>query len=186
MAPEFAPDFATKLCCDLLGFQSTENTMALKTLLSLVAALGLAGLPASAACNLPAGAEAHQAELMDNLNAVRASRGLAPLRLNAALDKAAQAHACDNARRKSTSHVSADGSQLQHRLRRAGYNYAIAAENTGRGFASGHRAVEWWMDSPGHKKNMLMKGVDEVGIGIAMSAAPDSRLHWILVLGSSN
>ncbi len=151
----------------------------------LAAALALAALSADAACAPPKGASALQSELLAHLNAERKARGLPALTLNPALDKAAQGHACDNARRKSTSHVSADGSHLQTRLRRVGYDYMTAAENTGRGFASGKRAIEWWMNSPGHKKNILLKNVREVGVGIAMSAAPDSRLHWIIVLGKS-
>ncbi|MDZ4069684.1 MAG: CAP domain-containing protein, partial [Tabrizicola sp.] len=106
-------------------------------------------------------------------------------RLSPSLDKAAQGHACDIAKRQSISHVSSDGSQLQNRLRRAGYAYRTAAENTGRGFATGKRAVEWWMNSPHHKHNMLIGQMRDVGVGIAMSAAPDSRLHWIIVMGKS-
>jgi uncharacterized protein YkwD len=152
---------------------------------SLLGLLGLAAPVAMAACAPPSASAAMQSELLAHLNAERKARGLAPLRLNDALDKAAQRHACDNAKRRTTSHVSGDGSKLQHRLKRVGYDYQAAAENTGRGFASGKRAVQWWMASPGHKKNMLMPDVREVGIGIAMSDAPDSRLHWILVMGRS-
>lgn len=159
--------------------------MRLKTLLTMIAALCIAGTGAQAACKVPDGASSMQAELLANLNAERAARNLPPLKLDPALDTAAQKHACDNAKRMTTSHVSGDGSQLQHRLRRVGYDYATAAENTGRGFASGKRAIQWWMDSPGHKKNILMKGVDDIGIGIAMSSAPDSRLHWIMVVGAT-
>lgn len=126
-----------------------------------------------------------QEELLANLNAERAARDLPPLRLDPALETVAQKHACENAKRMSISHVSADGSQLQHRLRRAGYKFSTAAENTGRGFASGKRAVEWWMNSPGHKKNMLMSSVKDVGVGIALSSDPDNRLHWILVVGAT-
>ena len=143
--------------------------------------VGMAG----ASCNVPANAGAMQAELIDQLNAERKARGLAAVRLSATLDKAAQGHACDNAKRMSISHVSSDGSNLQTRLRRAGYAYRTAAENTGRGFGSGARAVQWWMNSPKHKDNILIAQVRDVGIGIAMSSAPDSRLHWILVLGKS-
>lgn len=139
----------------------------------------------ASACNIPANSGAMQAELIEHVNAERRARGLAPVRLSGSLDKAAQGHACDNAKRQSISHVSSDGSQLQNRLRRAGYAYRTAAENTGRGFASGQRAVQWWMNSPKHKQNILLGPAREVGIGIAMSAAPDSRLHWILVLGKS-
>lgn len=156
-----------------------------KSLAMLAATILLSTGAAHAGCNIPANSGAMQAELIDNLNAERRARGLAPLRLSAGLDKAAQGHACDNASRQSISHVSSDGSQLQTRLRRAGYGYRTAAENTGRGFASGARAVQWWMGSPKHKQNMLMGQVRDVGVGIAMSAAPDSRLHWILVLGKS-
>lgn len=89
-----------------------------------------------------------QKELLSNLNAERKARGLSALTLSAKLDKAAQGAACDNAKRRSISHVSSDGGTLKTRLRRVGYGFRTAAENTGRGFASGARAVEWWMNSP--------------------------------------
>lgn len=155
------------------------------TFIALAVCTSLAGAMASAGCNIPSNASAMQAELIEHLNAERRARGLTPLRLSAALDKAAQGQACDNAKRMSISHDSSDGSHLQQRLRRVGYNYRTAAENTGRGFASGARAVEWWMNSPKHKTNMLMSQVSEIGVGIAMSSAPDSRLHWIIDLGKS-
>ncbi|MDM7930899.1 CAP domain-containing protein [Tabrizicola sp.] len=149
----------------------------------LCVAIGLAtpGL----ACTIPAGAGAMQQELLSHLNAERRANGLSPLRLSAKLDKAAQGHACDNAARKSISHVSSDGGTLKNRLRRAGYAFRAAAENTGRGFASGARAVQWWMNSPKHRDNILLRKAREVGIGIAVSPAPDAKLHWILVVGAS-
>ena len=74
---------------------------------------------------------------------------------------------------------------MKTRLRRVGYGFRTAAENTGRGFASGARAVEWWMHSPKHKDNILLRKAREVGVGIAVSPAPDNKLHWILVVGAS-
>lgn len=143
------------------------------------------GAAAQAGCNIPAGSDAMQRELLSHLNAERKARGLPALMLSAKLDKAAQGHACDNAKRKSISHTSSDGGTLKTRLRRAGYAFRTAAENTGRGFASGARAVEWWMHSPKHKDNILLRKAREVGVGIAVSAAPDSKLHWIIVVGAS-
>lgn len=137
------------------------------------------------ACTIPSGADSMQAELLANLNAERKAHGLSPLRLSAKLDKAAQGHACDNATRRSISHVSSDGGTLKNRLRRAGYSFRTAAENTGRGFASGARAVQWWMNSAKHRDNILLRKAKEVGIGIAVSPAPDNKLHWILVVGAS-
>jgi uncharacterized protein YkwD len=136
------------------------------------------------ACNVPGNAQALQAEVLTNLNAERKAQGLAPLRMSAKLTKAAQGHACDNAKRQSISHTSSDGGTLKTRLRKAGYAFRTAAENTGRGFASGTRAVQWWMNSPKHRDNILLRKAREVGIGIAVSPAPDSKLHWILVVGA--
>jgi uncharacterized protein YkwD len=140
---------------------------------------------ATQACTVPPNAAAMQQELLGHLNAERKARGLAPLALSGKLDKAAQGHACDNARRMSISHTSSDGGTLKTRLRRAGYAFRTAAENTGRGFASGARAVEWWMNSPKHKDNILLRKAREVGVGIAVSPAPDSKLHWIIVVGAA-
>lgn len=149
----------------------------------LIAASLMTATVAQAACNLPDASEAMQAEALRAVNAERAQVGLRPLRFSRTLDKAAQGHACDNASRHEISHVSSDGSKLQHRLKRVGYRYRSAAENTGRGFRSGSSAVQWWMHSPKHKSNILMRGVKEVGLGIALSDAPDNKLHWILVMG---
>lgn len=143
------------------------------------------GSAAQAGCTIPPTATAMQKELLSNLNAERRANGLPSLALSAKLDKAAQGHACDNAKRKSISHTSSDGGTLKTRLRRVGYGFRTAAENTGRGFASGARAVEWWMNSPKHRDNILLRKAREVGIGIAVSPAPDNKLHWIIVVGAS-
>jgi uncharacterized protein YkwD len=140
---------------------------------------------AAHACKIPDGSASMQNELLAHLNAERKARGLPGLVLSAKLDKAAQGHACDNAKRQSISHTSSDGGTLKTRLRRAGYSFRTAAENTGRGFASGARAVEWWMHSPKHKDNILLRKAREVGVGIALSPAPDNKLHWIIVVGAS-
>jgi uncharacterized protein YkwD len=159
-------------------------TKASLSALVLLAATMLVTAPV-AACEVPSDAAAMQQELLTHLNAERRAAGLAALKLSPKLDKAAQSLACDNAERKSISHESSDGATLKTRLKRVGYAFRTAAENTGRGFASGKRAVEWWMGSEKHRTNILLRKVREVGIGIAVSDAPDSKLHWILDLGAS-
>lgn len=149
------------------------------------AALLCLGSAAQAGCAIPPSSDAMQKELLTHLNAERKARGLPALVLSAKLDKAAQGHACDNAKRKSISHTSSDGGTLKTRLRKAGYAFRTAAENTGRGFATGARAIEWWMHSPRHKDNILLRKAREVGVGIAVSPAPDNKLHWIIVVGAS-
>lgn len=156
---------------------------------SLVAALAASAVLSLAhpgfACDIPDNAAAQQQEVLASVNAERKANGLSALKLSSRLDKAAQSLACDNAERQSISHQSSDGGTLKTRLRKAGYAFRTAAENTGRGLGSGTRAVEWWMDSSKHRDNILLRTAREVGIGIAVSAAPDNKLHWILVVGAS-
>lgn len=161
----------------------SECAMPLHTTLTILM-FCLALVAPAFACTVPSNAEALQAQVISNLNAERKAQGLAPLRVSAKLNKAAQGHACDNAARQSISHTSSDGGSLKTRLRKAGYALRMAAENTGRGFRDGTRAVEWWMNSPKHRENILLRKAREAGIGIAVSAAPDSKLHWILVVGA--
>lgn len=154
--------------------------------IALTFSLGTAlpGAANAASCGRPGEAQSLQTELLRYLNAERQRHGLSALRLNPALDRAAEGHACDNARRRGVSHVSSNGAHLKQRLQRAGYKFSLAAENTGRGFGNSRRAVEWWMNSSGHRKNILMQGVREVGIGIALSPAPENRLHWVVNFGA--
>ena len=155
------------------------------SLSALALAMGL-GLAAPAmACIQPADASALQQEVLAHLNAERRAHGLSAFKLSTKLDKAAQGHACDNARRHSISHDSSDGGTLRTRLKRVGYRFRAAAENTGRGFGTGARAVNWWMNSPHHRDNILLGKVNEVGIGIAVSDAPDNKLHWVINFGAS-
>lgn len=151
----------------------------------LALAIGLALGGPALACKVPSNASELQADVLSHLNAERRAHGLSPLKISAKLDKAAQGHACDNANRRSISHDSSDGGTLTTRLKRAGYKYRAAAENTGRGFGTGARAVEWWMNSPKHRTNILFNRVRDVGIGIALSAAPDNKLHWVINFGAS-
>jgi uncharacterized protein YkwD len=157
-------------------------------LFATLAIMACTMLPATAqarSCDLPGNMSELRAQVVADVNAERAARGLPALRLNAELVKAAQGHACDNAKRHETTHRSSDGSMLQHRLRRAGYAFSLANENTGRGFESSQRAVQWWMNSPHHRDNILMRGTQDIGVGIAFSDAPESRLHWVINMGAA-
>ncbi|NUB46567.1 CAP domain-containing protein [Fertoebacter nigrum] len=137
------------------------------------------------ACIMPAGASAARAAMIQAVNAERRAQGLPALSSSPKLDRAAQQQACDNAARRSISHTGADGSELATRLKRAGYRYRIATENTGRGFAQPQNAVDWWMNSGKHRTNILLRKTREIGVGLALSDAPESRNHWIIVMGAS-
>lgn len=132
-------------------------------------------------CPAPAGASALRASVLTGINDQRRAAGLPPLRRSAALERAAQSQACDNAARGIYSHVGADGSDLKARMRRAGYRFRTGAENTALGFEDSGRLVDFWMRSPGHRTNILLPQARDVGIGIA----DGGRQHWVMVAGAA-
>ena len=146
---------------------------------ALLALLLVFAAPA-ASCPMPAGGKALAAAFLSQVNAARAPRpALAP---EARLTRAAQSHACDNARRGSYTHRGGDGSTLAQRLARVRYPYRAAAENTGWNFHSAQSALKWWMGSPPHRANLMNRRLREIGIGIARGR--DGALYWVLDLGA--
>ena len=114
------------------------------------------------------------------LNAERAAAGLKPLRLNKRLSKAARRHAHAMARRKFFSHTSPNGASFVDRIRRTGYlrrtRYWTVGENLAwamRRQAAPRGITDMWMNSPGHRANILSPSFREVGIGIVDGAPVD-------------
>jgi uncharacterized protein YkwD len=107
------------------------------------------------------------------INNRRSRRGMARLRLNHRLTKAAMWHTHDMVRRSYFGHVSKRGRDVVDRLRGARYlggrfSWAVG-ENLAWG--SGHlgtprQIVRSWMRSPGHRRNMLDRRYREIGIGV--------------------
>lgn len=101
------------------------------------------------------------------LNETRARHGLAPATPNARLAAAAQAHADDMARQGYFSHDSLDGRSYIDRMRAAGHSSCYPVENLAMGQATEAQAVAEWMTSAGHRRNLLLSGQVEYGLGRA-------------------
>jgi uncharacterized protein YkwD len=107
------------------------------------------------------------------INARRARRGLPRLRLNRRLGKAAKRHTHDMVRRHYFAHVSQRGRDVVDRLYGAHYlggrfSWAVG-ENLAWGSGSRgtpRQIVRAWMNSPGHRRNMLDRRFREIGIGV--------------------
>ena len=96
------------------------------------------------------------------LNGERARHKLAPLRLNRKLSRAARAHSRAMARRNFFSHDSLGGASFVDRIRGTGYLSNARSWSVGENIAygSGRRATPRsigtaWMNSPGHRANIL-------------------------------
>jgi uncharacterized protein YkwD len=148
------------------GLQLTGFLAVLAAAVSLVAAF-------------PAGAETPlELALLDQINAVRAAHGLAPLRLNAGLQAAADEHSQEMARDGYFAHESANGSSFWQRVRQ------YYATRTARSWSAGEnilwasprigpkRAITVWMNSPPHRENLLSPRWREIGVDALHVRAP--------------
>ncbi len=117
------------------------------------------------------------------VNAERRSRGLRPLVLNERLDQAAKLHAGNMAKYRKMAHVLPESSlpTLTHRAQHVEYHYAAIAENIALGYPDAEGVVRGWMESPGHRRNILSRDVVEIGTGVVSSSS--GGLYFCQVFG---
>ena len=120
------------------------------------------------------GAEASNAHGL--LNAERARKGLAPVSRSTKLNAAAAGHARNMAARGFFSHTGSNGGSVGHRVGRQGYGYCVVNENLSYGRSRLANVIRAWMNSPGHRRNILNPKVTEFGV----AKAPGN--YWVLVM----
>jgi uncharacterized protein YkwD len=120
----------------------------------------------------------------DLVNAFRRQNGLRPLKLQPALTEAARAHSRDLAKWDRISHFGSDGSNPWDRVKRAGYNAKLAAENVGTGQITIEEVMKGWEASPGHKKNLLLPDAEHMGIALVQDPKTEFKTFWTLVIAS--
>ncbi|MGH7503966.1 MAG: CAP domain-containing protein [Longimicrobiales bacterium] len=98
-------------------------------------------------------------------NAARSQTGAAALMLNSQLTQVAQAHAKDMAERRYFSHTTPEGITFIQRLQRAGITNSYAGENIA-GNSSAAGAIQAWLNSSGHRANMLNGAFRHLGVGV--------------------
>ncbi|MGZ0205247.1 CAP domain-containing protein, partial [Streptomyces sp. RM1] len=107
------------------------------------------------------------ARIVQLVNSERAQAGCQPLTLNPQLTEAAQQHSADMAAHQNMSHTGSDGSDPGTRITRAGYSWSAYGENVAYGYATADEVMAGWMNSPGHRANILNCGFREIGVGLA-------------------
>lgn len=124
------------------------------------------------------------AELTRLTNDARARNGLQPLRPSARLNTAAQLHARQMAEYQKADHTisGARYPTLQARLEAAGYTYSRAAENIAWNQSNADEAMNSWLNSSGHRANIMDPNLTEMGAAMARSA--DGQPYWIQVFGT--
>jgi uncharacterized protein YkwD len=111
--------------------------------------------------------------ILDLTNKAREKEELPPLKPNALLCKAAREHSANMAKQGKLDHV-LDDKNPADRVKETGYEWASVAENIAYGDdLTPAGAVDLWMNSPPHKKNILNKDYTEIGIGSARNDKGD-------------
>jgi uncharacterized protein YkwD len=110
-----------------------------------------------------------EATVQQRINEIRQNQGLKPLQNNDRLAQVARDYSRLMAEKNFFSHTGPDGRNVGQRVQAAGIMYWIVGENL---FKSvnipnpGPIAVKGWMESPGHRENILNPRYSETGVGI--------------------
>mgnify|MGYP002620007882 CR=1 FL=1 len=144
-----------------------------------------AGTPtrSSGGGNEGGGGESQEAaQVLEIVNRERAANGCGPVVIDSRLAEAARLHSQDQAAHATMSHTGSDGSTFVERARRAGYDSPLG-ENVAVGYPTAEAVMAGWMNSPGHRANILNCAARAMGVGVATGA--DGRLYWTQVFGAT-
>lgn len=120
-------------------------------------------------------------ELLELTNRQRQNNGLPRLALSQSLGRAAQNHAGDMVNGNFFSHTGSNGSSVADRAREEGYQFQMIGENIAMGTnRTPSSAIEGWMNSPGHRANILNPNYTEIGFGIALRG---NEYYYVQVFG---
>lgn len=98
-------------------------------------------------------------------NQERLAHGCGPVTMDNRLRLAADGHSQDMALNDYFSHTAPDGTSPWDRIRAQGYVYSMAGENIAAGYSSPESVVQGWMNSDGHRANILNCGFIHIGVG---------------------
>lgn len=142
-----------------------------------------AGRTSPGAVPLPANTESATAEVVRLTNQYRAKHGRPALAVSAKLTEAAKLHAEQMAAYQRLEHniSGARYPTLQSRLDAVGYIYAMAGENIAWNQPGADAVMNTWLNSTGHRANILDAGATEIGVAVARSASGEP--YWIQVFG---
>lgn len=123
-----------------------------------------------------------QQPVVDSANAYRAQSGVGAVAVDQRLTNAAQSHANDMAARSVMTHTGAGGTNPGQRINAAGYGCTTWAENVAAGQTSPSQVINAWINSSGHRANIL--NANMVDIGVAAAVGANGVTYWAMVLAA--
>ena len=116
------------------------------------------------------------------ISGYRANNSLGAVAVDPELMRLAQEQAAVMAKRDKLDHSA--GKPFVARLKAAGFNPKIAAENVGAGYHTLAEAFSGWRDSPPHNANMLLKDATRMGIAAVYTPSSKYKVYWALILAA--
>ncbi|MER7167824.1 CAP domain-containing protein [Micromonospora sp. NPDC000207] len=120
-------------------------------------------------------------EVLSLVNEERAKAGCDPVRTNSQLTTTAQRHSEDQADHQNMSHTGSDGSNVGQRIDRTGYSWSTYGENVAINRPDAEAVMQAWMNSTGHRNNILNCAFTELGVGMSTNA---SGTYWTQVFAA--
>ncbi len=133
-------------------------------------------------CQTPETAQAWQDEVLRLINERREAAGLPALKHDPILARQAAEYACELIDYDYFDHVNpVTGSTLVDRAEAAGYDYLVIGENLAAGQRSPQEVVDAWMNSEGHRANILDPRYTEIGIAVRVGGS--YGIYWVQEFG---
>jgi uncharacterized protein YkwD len=138
--------------------------------------------PAITTAKPPAGNTSYESQVVTLVNQERAKAGCGALTVDSRLTAAARGHSQDMAVRNYFDHNTPEGVTPWTRITNAGYHFSAAAENIAEGQITPTSVMDAWMNSPGHRANILNCSLKNIGVGLAYNARHTP--YWTQDFGS--
>ncbi|CAH0480951.1 unnamed protein product [Peronospora belbahrii] len=126
----------------------------------------------------------YRQEMLDAVNIERVKAGLSALCTNSKLADAAMGHSEDMAVNDHMTHAGSDGSTLSQRVTATGYEWDAIAENVAVGQKNVVSVVESWMNSDGHRANILASEYTMLGAAYVYRGDTTNKHYWTQVFGT--
>ena len=115
----------------------------------------------------------YETQVVELVNEIRAQYGLTPLTLNWQLSRVARYKSQDMADNNYFSHNSPTYGSPFQMMKQFGITYRTAGENIASGYSSARAVVTAWMNSEGHRANILNASYTQIGVGYVADG-----YHW--------
>ena len=124
-----------------------------------------------------------QFRVLDSVNSLRQSSGLAPVKMNAALNAAAATHSRDMSIQNRPWHFGSDGSSPIDRVRRVGYKGRLIGEAISETYETEVQTLAAWMEEEATRR--VIMSPDASDMGFAFFQESNGKIWWTMVIGGA-